>query len=82
MTQLVTRIDDDLAASLDELIAEGGFESRSEAVRTGLRLLIERHRRERVGEAIVTGYQNQPQTKAESTWLDAATMQMIAEEPW
>lgn len=40
MTQLVTRVDEDLASRVDELVAEGVVESRSDAVRRGLRVLI------------------------------------------
>lgn len=82
MTQLVARIDDDLAREIDALVAEGVVESRSDAVRRALRDLVDRHRRKRVGEAIVEGYRRQPQTEEEVGWADEATVQMIAEEPW
>lgn len=82
MTQLVTRIDDDLAREIDALIAEGVVESRSDAVRRALRALVDRHRRRRIGEAIVAGYAQQPQTEEEIGWADEATVRMIAEEPW
>lgn len=82
MSQLVTRIDDDLARDLDSLVAEGVVESRSEAVRQALRELIDRHRRRTIGEAIVEGYLRQPQTDEELGWTDAAAIRMIEEEPW
>ncbi|CAN5783331.1 hypothetical protein BH20ACT14_BH20ACT14_02680 [soil metagenome] len=82
MAQLVTRIDDDLAKELDELVLEGVAESRSDAVRQALRALLDRHRRRKVGEAIVEGYRRQPQTDEEVGWADEATVRMIAEEPW
>ena len=53
MSQLVTRIDDDLAREIDALVEEGVVESRSDAVRQALRELIDRHRRRKIGEAIV-----------------------------
>jgi len=82
MTQLVTRVDDGLVAAVDELVAAGVVESRSEAVRLGLQRLVERFRRERVGAAIVDGYRRQPQGDDEVGWADEATRRMIAEEPW
>ncbi len=82
MTQLVTRIDNDLAKSIDQLIAEGVVESRSDAVRKGLHALIEQTRRRRTAEAIIAGYTRQPQTDADVAWADEATVQMIADEPW
>ncbi len=82
MTQLVTRIDDELAAAVDELVAAGVVANRSEAVRLGLQRLIDRHRRDRIGARIVEGYQARPQREAEVGWADEATWRMVAEEPW
>jgi putative addiction module CopG family antidote len=80
--QLVTRVPDDLAAAIDELVREGVFESRSEAVRAGLRAMIDRRRREAVGRAIADGYRRVPQAADQLTWSDAASAAMIAEESW
>lgn len=82
MAQLVTRIKEDLAAQVDDLVERGMVESRSDAVRQGLEMLVDRHRRDRVAAAIVAGYEAHPQTEEEVAWADAATRRMIAEEPW
>lgn len=82
MTQMVTRIDDDLARAIDELVADGVVASRSDAVRRGLMTLLDDHRRRRTDEAIVAAYEHAPQTEREVGWADAATRQMIADEPW
>lgn len=82
MVQLVTRVDDQLAAALDELVASGTVTSRSDAVRRGLEQLIDSHRRATVGNDIVAGYLRLPQTNEELAWSDAASVAMIAEEPW
>ena len=82
MAQLVTRIDDDLAAQVDDLVAAGEFESRSDAVRRGLTSLVDEHRRRRIGKVIVDGYLRHPQTEHDVGWSDAATAAMIADEPW
>jgi Arc/MetJ-type ribon-helix-helix transcriptional regulator len=82
MTQLVARMDDELAASVDQLVAEGVVESRSDAVRRGLQILIDQHRRRRTAEAIVRGYRQLPQTEEEVGWVDQATIRMIGDEPW
>lgn len=82
MTQYVTRIDDDLAERVDQLIAEGVVDSRSDAVRKGLEVLIDQTRRRRVADEIVAGYRHQPQSEHEVAWADEATIRMIAEEPW
>lgn len=82
MSQLVTRIDDDLARDLDALVADGVVESRSDAVRTALRELIDRHRRRWNAEADIAAYTAQPQTEEEMLGVDEATKRMIEEEPW
>ena len=82
MAQLVTRVADDLAAAVDDLVAAGVVASRSEAVRLGLERLVDRYRRDRVGAAIVEGYRRHPQDEAEVGWADAASVRMISDEPW
>ncbi len=82
MTQLVTRVDDELLASVDELVARGDVASRSEAVRDGLRRLVNDTRRRRAGQAIIDGYRAVPQSETEGGWPDKATVAMIEEEPW
>ncbi len=44
---MVTRVEDELAAAIDALVAAGVVASRSEAVRIGLQQLVDRHRRAR-----------------------------------
>jgi Arc/MetJ-type ribon-helix-helix transcriptional regulator len=82
MAQMVARLDDRLAAAVDELVAAGAVPSRSEAIRIGLERLVEDHRRRQIGQAIVEGYRRIPQADDDEVWADAATIQMIAEEPW
>ena len=82
MAQLVTRVAEELVEAVDQMVADGVVASRSEAVRLGLEALVNRHRRARVGEAIVEGYRRTPQREADVGWADEATRRMIAEEPW
>ena len=82
VAQFVTRIPDDLVEEVDRLVEDGTVASRSAAVRVGLERLVDRERRRRIGEAIVEGYRRIPQTDEELEWADAATRDMIADEPW
>lgn len=82
MAQLVTRVDDDLAAAVDQLVEAGVVASRSEAVRVGLEQLVDRCRRDEIGARIVRGYRERPQDDAEVAWADESSVRMIAEEPW
>jgi Arc/MetJ-type ribon-helix-helix transcriptional regulator len=82
MAQLVTRLDDQLMAEVDGLVADGVVANRSEAVRLGLEKLVDQHHRQQVGATIVDAYRRQPQTDDELAGLDEATRALINEEPW
>ena len=82
MSQLVTRVDDELVEAIDALVAEGVVESRSDAVRRALEALVDSHRRRRDAEATIAAYTAQPQTEEELRGVDEAARRMIEEEPW
>jgi Arc/MetJ-type ribon-helix-helix transcriptional regulator len=78
----VTRVPDDVAAAIDELVRDGVFAWRSDAVRAGLAAVIDQRRRDAIGQAIADGYRRIPQAGDDLAWSDAASAAMIAEEPW
>jgi Arc/MetJ-type ribon-helix-helix transcriptional regulator len=80
--QLVTRVPDQLIAAVDQLIDEGVFSNRSDAVRAGLGALVEQRRRAAIGESIVDGYTRVPQADDDIGFSEEASAAMIAEEPW
>lgn len=85
MTQLVTRVPQELVDAMDrELIEHGVVANRSEAVRLALERLVDTERRRRIGEQIVEGYQRIPQTDDDefAAWAEASARRMIEEEPW
>ena len=82
MTELVVRIDNYLLAQLDEFVASGDAQSRSEAVRLALEEMLNRRRRSQVSEAIADAYRQNPETNDELVWAAHSTRAMIAEEPW
>ncbi len=82
MAQFVTRLDDQLASSVDELVDQGVVASRSEAVRLALERLVDGHRRARIGVEIAEGYRRVPQSDKEIAGLEEATRALVEEEPW
>jgi Arc/MetJ-type ribon-helix-helix transcriptional regulator len=80
MAQLVTRIDAELVAAVDDMVATGVVRSRSDAVRIGLTRLVDDERRRRIGQAIVDGYRRVPQ--GDDPWVDALTRETVEAEPW
>ena len=80
--QIAVRLSDDMTRELDKVVDSGAFSTRAEAVRVAIGQLLERLCRERIGEAIVAGYQRLPQTDDEVAAAEAAAVQSINEEPW
>jgi len=82
MSQLVTRIDDEMADAIDALIASGEFASRSDVVREGVTRLVDERRRRAIGEQIIAGYDRLPESPDELLQAEAAARAMIDDEPW
>jgi Arc/MetJ-type ribon-helix-helix transcriptional regulator len=76
--QIAIRIPDELAESLEDLVASGRFETKAEAVRTALEALLEAERRRRLGDLIADGYRRMPQRDEEDLDLDVATNRTLA----
>jgi Arc/MetJ-type ribon-helix-helix transcriptional regulator len=80
--QIAIRIPDALAESLEELVTSGRFETKAEAVRTALEVLVETERRGRVGALIADAYRRVPQDDQEVEAATRAAIRSIHEEPW
>jgi Arc/MetJ-type ribon-helix-helix transcriptional regulator len=80
--QIAIRIPDGLAESLEELVTSGRFQTKAEAVRTALEVLIEAERRGRVGALIADAYRRVPQDDQEVETARDAAIRSIHEEPW
>jgi Arc/MetJ-type ribon-helix-helix transcriptional regulator len=80
--QLALRIPDELAGRLSQLVTEGRYATRTEAVREAIAELLTREERRRVDRAIVAGYRRVPPGAEEEVWAEASGREFIAEEPW
>ena len=80
--QIAVRIPDELAESLEDLVSNGVFETKAEAVRAALEELVEAERRRRVGELIADGYRRIPQDDDDVEAARMAAIRSIEEEPW
>jgi Arc/MetJ-type ribon-helix-helix transcriptional regulator len=80
--QIAVRIPDALAESLDDLVSEGRFETKAEAIRAALQTLIDQERRRKVGELIADGYRRIPQDEHELESRRRAAIRSIEQEPW
>jgi Arc/MetJ-type ribon-helix-helix transcriptional regulator len=80
--QIAVRIPLELATGLEELVSEGRFETKADAIRAAIRALVDQERRHQIGERIAEGYRRVPQTDDEVAAAAAAAIRSIHEEPW
>ncbi|MDA8400529.1 MAG: ribbon-helix-helix domain-containing protein [Actinomycetota bacterium] len=82
MTQMISRVSEELIVKVDRLIQEGVVATRSEAIRMGLEQLVETHERERIIRHIAEAYRLTPQTDEELVGIAKSTAALVKEEPW
>ena len=80
--QIAVRLPEELLAEVDELVAQGVYESRAAAVRAGIEAVAESERRRKTDRAVVAGYRRVPAGKAEHEAAVASLRDAIREEPW
>jgi Arc/MetJ-type ribon-helix-helix transcriptional regulator len=80
--QIAVRLPEELLAELDELVAQGVYESRAAAVRAGIEAVAESERRRKTDRAVVAGYHRVPASEAEHESAVASLRDAIREEPW
>ena len=80
--QIAVRIPDELAESLEDLVSEGRFETKAQAIRSALQTLVDQERRRKVGELIADGYRRIPQDEDELEAARRAAIRSIEQEPW
>jgi Arc/MetJ-type ribon-helix-helix transcriptional regulator len=72
MSQIAVRLTDSELRELDSTVTVGGFRTRADAVRQGIKLLAREAREERIAAAYRKGYEKTPLTEDENRLLDAA----------
>ncbi|HKY48367.1 MAG TPA: ribbon-helix-helix domain-containing protein [Acidimicrobiia bacterium] len=80
--QIAVRLPTELLKAVDRLVAEGLVESRANAVRQGLEVLIDTVERARIDQTLLDGYRRVPPTSDEGTAALLALRAAITEEPW
>lgn len=61
--QIAVRLPASLLDDVDSLVDAGRFETRADAIRSGIELIVDAERRARIGRAIVEGYERVPQAE-------------------
>lgn len=73
--QIAIRIPEEDLAALDEAVERGAFESRAEAVRTGVEAVLRAEREREIGEEYRRAYEDQPQ----EAWVGETGLALGAE---
>lgn len=81
-TQVAVKLPPELVAAMDELVKGGRFESRSQAIRAGLDLVVQRARREVIDRAFVHGFEAAPELSDELVDARRLAVDAIEAEPW
>jgi Arc/MetJ-type ribon-helix-helix transcriptional regulator len=81
--QLAVRVDDDVAAEMETLVARNEFPNVTEIVRTALDEFLDRARRQHIGRQIVAGYRRVPADDQLDDLLEASGRDLaVSLEPW
>lgn len=81
-TQIAVKLPSALLDKVDKLVADDTFASRSEAVRAGLALVVDRARANGIDTAFAAGFSSVPDTAAELATARQLATAAIDEEPW
>jgi Arc/MetJ-type ribon-helix-helix transcriptional regulator len=80
--QVPTRLNGWEVQRLDELVADGIGDNRSDVIRLALRELYDAHRRRQAGAAIAESYRITPQTTDEVDIAMSSAIALTEAEPW
>ncbi|HWH34903.1 MAG TPA: ribbon-helix-helix domain-containing protein [Acidimicrobiales bacterium] len=80
--QIAVKLDDEAVAKLDQLVAEGAYASRSQAVRRAVDTLVRSEERWRIDQGFAEGFARQPETDGEMAEATRLAIESIHEEPW
>lgn len=80
--QIAVKLPDEVIGGLDQLVSEGCFRNRSEAVRTAITELVRKVEQRRIDEAYAEGYGRLPDTEEELAEAARLAIESINEEPW
>jgi len=81
-TQIAVKLPDRLVGELDRLVEAGAFDSRSQAVRSGLEAMVASRRREDVDRQYRDADARLPETDAELSDAQRLAVGAIHDEPW
>lgn len=80
--QIAVKLPDELVNALDRLVELGAFDSRSQAVRSGLSAIVGAHRSQELGRLYRDAIASLPETEEEIAEATRLAVDAINDEPW
>ncbi|MEJ7797635.1 MAG: hypothetical protein WKF42_03975 [Solirubrobacteraceae bacterium] len=80
--QIAVKLPDALVHEVDRLVAGGAFDSRSQAIRSGLETMVAGRRRDEIGREYREAMTRLPETDEEMAAATRLAIESINEEPW
>lgn len=80
--QIAVKLPDDLVDELDRLVQVGTFDSRSQAIRTGIEAMVAQKHRQEIDQRFRDGVARHPETVEDIDEATALAINSIQEEPW
>ena len=80
--EIAVKLPDELVHEIDRLVARGAFDSRSQAVRSGLEAIVASRRRQEIDRRYEEAMARFPVTSEELAEANGLALNAIDEEPW
>lgn len=80
--QVAVKLPDGLIREVDRLVEDGAFESRSQAIRSGLEAMVSNRRRGELDQRYADAMVRFPETDAELAEASRLAIDAVHEEPW
>jgi len=80
--QIAVKLPDDLVNAIDRLVQDGAFDSRSQAIRSGLEAMVAGRRRQAIDRQYRDAMDRLPETNEEIAEATRLAVNAIDEEPW
>lgn len=80
--QIAVKLPDRLVNEIDRLVDGGAFDSRSQAIRSGLEAMVADRRRQEVDRRYAEAMARHPETNEEMADATRLAVESIHEEPW
>lgn len=80
--QIAVKLPEALLREVDRLVERGAFDSRSQAIRTGIEAIVDARRRQEFDQRYRNAFARVPETTEEVAEATRLALESIHDEPW